>query len=61
MTNGLRLQVGALQRQLEPASPDPFGANALRLDPAEFLRFLRDAQGRLTGFEFDGERYLTQP
>ena len=59
--NGLRLQLGALQRQLEPASPDLFGANALRLDPPEPLRFLRDEHGHLTGFEFDGERYLAAP
>jgi CubicO group peptidase (beta-lactamase class C family) len=55
---GLQLKIGALQRHLAPATRDLFGATWLRLDPPQPLRFQRDAEGRITGFEFDGERYL---
>ena len=54
----LRLRIGALDRALQPAAVDLFGAQAGPLDVAEPLRFLRDANGQLSGFEFDGERYL---
>ncbi|MNM74762.1 Beta-lactamase [compost metagenome] len=57
----LHLQIGALARSLQPAALDLFGALNGPLDAAESLQYLRDAQGRLTGFEFDGERYLSQP
>ncbi len=58
---GLQLTIGALQRRLAPARPDLFGATWLRLDPPQPLRFQRDGEGRITGFEFDGERYFRQP
>lgn len=57
---GLHLKIGALQRRLAPASRDLFGATWLRLDPPQPLRFARDREGRITGFEFDGERYLRE-
>lgn len=56
--DGLRLQLGALARELQPAAIDVFGAQVGPLDAPEPLRFLRDAQGLVTGFEFDGERYV---
>ncbi len=55
---GLRLRVGALARRLEPASPGLFGAQDGPLDAPQPVHFHRDAQGRVSGFEFDGERYL---
>jgi CubicO group peptidase (beta-lactamase class C family) len=58
---GLQLKIGALQRRLAPARLDLFGATWLRLDPPQPLRFERDGEGRITGFEFDGERYRRQP
>lgn len=57
----LHLQIGALARSLQPATVDLFGAQNGPLDAVESLQYLRDAQGQLTGFEFDGERYLSQP
>ncbi|MGH8052606.1 MAG: serine hydrolase domain-containing protein [Stenotrophomonas sp.] len=57
----LQLQLGVLSRSLQPAVVDLFGAQGGPLDSVEPLRFLRNAQGRLMGFEFDGERYLSQP
>ena len=55
---GLQLKIGALERRLAPASRDLFGATWQRLDPPQPLRFQRDGKGRITGFEFDGERYV---
>ncbi len=55
---GLQLRIGVLARTLQPAAPDLFAAQDGPLDAAEPLRFLRDAQGQVRGFEFDGERYL---
>lgn len=55
---GLQLRVGALQRRLLPASEDLFGAAGLRLEAPEPVRFLRDGNGRITGFDYDGQRYL---
>lgn len=57
---GLQLTIGALQRHLEPAHADLFGASWLKLDAPQPLQFQRDAEGHITGFEFDGERYLRQ-
>lgn len=54
---GLMLSAGALRRRLAPAKRDLFGATWLRLDPPEPLRFLRDADGTISGFDFDGGRY----
>lgn len=54
----LRLRIGVLERELQPAVVDLFGAQSGPLDAVEPLRFLRDAQGQVNGFEFDGERYL---
>ncbi len=55
---GLRLRMGVLARRLEPALPDLFGAQDGSLDAPQPLRFLHDADGVVSGFEFDGERYL---
>jgi len=57
---GLQLREGARRRRLAPATPDLFGATWLPLDAPEPVRFQRDAQGRITGFEYGGERYLRQ-
>jgi CubicO group peptidase (beta-lactamase class C family) len=59
--DGLRLRIGALERGLQPAAVDLFGAQAGPLDAAEPLRFQRGADGRVLGFEFDGERYVRIP
>ncbi len=56
-STGMQLQIGALARTLQPAVVDLFGAQDGPLDAVEPLQFLRDAQGQLMGFEFDGERY----
>lgn len=55
---GLRLRMGALERRLQPAAPDLFGASRLQLDPPEPVRFQRDGSGAVVAFEFDGHRYL---
>ncbi|WP_269791358.1 serine hydrolase domain-containing protein [Stenotrophomonas sp. Iso1] len=52
---GLRLQIGALARSLEPAVVDLFGAQNGSLDAVEPLQFLH--RGLELGFQFDGERY----
>lgn len=54
----LQLQIGALGRKLTPAAPDLFAAQEGPLSIPEPLQFLRDGQGALLGFEFDGQRYL---
>jgi CubicO group peptidase (beta-lactamase class C family) len=53
----LELRIGALQRRLEAAVPDLFGATRWRLDTPQPLRFQRDDAGRVVGFEFDGQAY----
>ena len=59
--HGLHLQMGALARELQPATVDLFGAQGGPLDAPEPLQFLRDGQGQISGFEYDGERYMKQP
>lgn len=54
---GLVLRIGALQRRLQPASPDLFGATWWRLDPPQPLRVQRDAAGRIASFDFEGQTY----
>ncbi|MEN5206898.1 serine hydrolase domain-containing protein [Stenotrophomonas terrae] len=55
---GLQLRIGALSRTLTPAAADLFAAQDGPLSVPEPLQFLRDTQGELLGFEFDGQRYL---
>ena len=59
-TDGLLLRQGAWRQRLAPATPDVFAATWLALDPPEAVRFQRDGDGRITGFEYDGDRYVRQ-
>ena len=59
-SDGLHLRMGVLERRLAPAAEDLFGASWLRLDPPEAVQFLRDGDGAVSGFEYDGMRYARQ-
>ncbi|MBD8527053.1 serine hydrolase domain-containing protein [Pseudomarimonas arenosa] len=59
--NQLQLKAGSLQRQLEAADQDLFGAHALALQAPEALRFERDADGRLIGLHYQEQRFLRRP
>lgn len=53
----LVLQIGTLQRRLEPATEDVFGATWWRLDVPQPVRFERDAAGKVCAFTFDGQSF----
>ena len=55
--NQLDVKIGELQRSLQPAHTDLFGANALPLDPPQPLAFERNQDGQVIAFVFQSERF----
>ena len=51
---GLVLRLAEAERRLEPAIADVFGVTQTPLDEPDRLEFQRDADGMITGFDWDG-------
>ncbi|MEO1135579.1 MAG: serine hydrolase domain-containing protein [Pseudomonadota bacterium] len=55
--DGLRLKTGERVYRLSPAAPDLFGAQSYAYDEIAAVRFVRNADGGVIGFEWDDHRY----